>query len=394
MSAPPLFDADAEEFRQDVCRFLTVELDPARTAGHADVEDRTGLDQGFERALQRAAGSRGYLGISVDRAFGGGGRPPSWAAAFQYEAAYHDAPLIDTALVLAGAPLIAFGTDAQRAELLPLMLAGELEMCIAYTEPGAGNDLSGASASAASMGDGFVLKGTKTLITGADKADYCLTVAVTDPTAELRRRLSMFVVDMRAPGVSVVGRPTMGRYKLWDISFDGVILGPDALLGRIGDGWHQLARAVEEERNGMFGLGWCQRLFDELVAFCTAACLLDDQSVADTVAALWIDLQAGRRSALRLVDEETRGARTRTAGSLAKVRLTELAQRIAATATELAGPAGAVEGALFGTAVPYAAAGGRFCFEYLFRVDGPISVGANELHRNAIAQVGLGLPRA
>ena len=87
------------------------------------------------------------------------------------------------------------------------------------------------------------------------------------PTAELRRRLSMFVVDMRTPGVSVVGRPTMGRYNLWDISFDGVILGPDALLGRAGDGWHQLARAVEEERNGMFGLGWCQRLFDELVAF-------------------------------------------------------------------------------------------------------------------------------
>jgi alkylation response protein AidB-like acyl-CoA dehydrogenase len=394
MSPRPLFDADVEDFRHEVCRFLTIELDPMRTAAHEDVEDRTGLDHAFERALHRAAGSRGYLGISVDRAFGGGGRPPSWAAAFQYEAAYHDAPLIDTALVLAGAPVIAFGTDALRARLLPLMLAGELEMCIAYTEPGAGNDLSAASASAASLGGGFVLKGTKTLITGADKADYCLTVAVTDPSAELRRRLSMFIVDMRAPGVSVVGRPTMSRYRLWDVSFDGVMLGPDALLGRVGDGWHQLGRAVEEERNGMFGVGWCQRLFDELVAFCTAGGLLDDPSVADTVAALWIDLQAGRRFALRLVDEEGRGARSRTAGSLAKVHLTELAQRIAATATELAGPSGAIEGSLFGDTVPYAAAAGRFCFEYLFRVDGPISVGANELHRNAIAHVGLGLPRA
>jgi alkylation response protein AidB-like acyl-CoA dehydrogenase len=378
-----LFGGGAESFREEVCRFLCDALAPARIVGHEDPLDRTGLDPTFERALQREAGRRGYLGISVGAAHGGGGKPAEYAAAFQYEAAYHHAPLIDTAVVLGGGPLIAFGTERQRDELLPPMLAGEIEMCIAYTEPGAGNDLSLVATTATRDGDAYVLGGAKTLITGADKADWCLTVAVTDGEAELRRRLSMFVVDMRAPGVSVVARPTMARYALWDVVFDGV---PAGLLGQEGEGWRQLAAAVEGERNAMFGLGWCQRLFDELVMFSEPAGLLADPWAADSIGALWTDLQAGRRMALAALAGE--GRRGRVASSVAKVFLTELAQRMAATATALAGPAGGIEGSFFSTARPE-----RFAYESLFRVDGPISVGANELHRDGIAQLGLGLPR-
>jgi alkylation response protein AidB-like acyl-CoA dehydrogenase len=390
MSHHQLFEGGAERFREEVCRFLTGELAPGRTAGHADPTDRTGLDHQFERDLQRRAGERGYLGVSLSADVGGGGQPGSYAAAFQYECAYHDAPLVDTAVTLASGPIMAFGTDEQRATLLPWMLAGDIDMCIAYSEPGAGNDLAAAETTAVPDGQGWLLDGGKTLITGADKADFCLTVAVTDPGAPVSRRFSMFVVDMRTPGVSITARPTMARYALWDVGFRRVRLESGALLGQEGGGWRQLARAVEEERNGMFSLGWCQRLFDELVDFCANT---DDPLIADTLAGLWIDLQAGRRFALRLVEEDELGRRTRTAGSLAKVHLTELAQRLAQAATEIAGLAGGIEGSLFGEPVPYAAAGGRFAFEYLFRVDGPISVGANELHRSGIAQAGLGLPR-
>ena len=141
----------------------------------------------------------------------------------------------------------------------------------------------------------------------------------------------------------------------------------------------------------MFSLGWCQRSFDDLVAHLAAAGRLDDPLVADTVAQLWVDLRAGWRVSLAPLDGGGGGGRV--AASIAKVHLTELAQRLAQAATELSGPAGAIEGSAFTSPAPYAAAGGRFCFEYLFRVDGPISVGANELHRTAIAQAGLGLPR-
>ncbi len=380
------FDPDAERFRVEVCTFLEDEMAADRTAGHEDPTDRTGLDEAFERALLRRAGERGYLGIGLPLEVGGGGRPPSFVAAFQYEVAYHHAPLVDTAVTLAATPLLEFADAEQQSHLLPLMLAGEIEMCIAYTEPAAGNDLTGLTTTVTAEGDGFVLDGTKTLITGAGRADQCLTVAITDPDVPPRRGMSMFVVDMRTPGVSVVARPTMARYCLWDVRFDAVRLATGALVGRRNEGWAQLARSVEAERNATFSLGWCQRSFDDMVASLASAARLDDPLVADTVAQLWIDLRAGWRVCLHAEP-------SRVSASIAKIHLTELALRLAQAATELSGPAGAIEGSAFTSPAPYAAGGGRFCFDYLFRVDGPISVGTNELHRTAIAQAGLGLPR-
>ncbi len=392
----PGLGPDAEAFRAEVCGWLAEQLTPERTAAQANPRDRTGLAEGFERELAREAGRRGWLGISVPAEHGGGGRPADFAAAFGFEAAYHDAPLIDTAIVLAGAPVIAFGSPQQHAHLLPRMVSGEIEMCIAYTEPQAGNDLGALTSSAIPQADGgWLLSGHKTLLTGADKADLCLTIARTDPSLPTRRGSSMFVVDMRAPGISVIRQRTMVGYDLFEIVFDHVALPPDALLGTAGDGWHQLTYAVDQERNASFNLGWCQRLFDEIHTFAAeereGSRLIDDPVVADRLAGLWVELQAGRRSAMRLVDEELRGRRSAATASAGKVVLTELAQRLAQFGSELAGPGAAIAGTLYGPAVSGAPAGGRFGYEYLFRFDGTIGVGANEVHRIGIASAALGI---
>ena len=131
----PGLEGDAEQFRTEVCAWLTAEMALDRTSSAADPSDRTGLTAEFGKYLQGAAGRRGWLGISLPTEIGGGGRPASYAAALAFEAAYHDAPLVDTAVVLAGAPVIAFGSAQQRARWLPRMLAGEIDACIAYTEP-------------------------------------------------------------------------------------------------------------------------------------------------------------------------------------------------------------------------------------------------------------------
>jgi 3-oxocholest-4-en-26-oyl-CoA dehydrogenase alpha subunit len=392
----PGLDADAEAFRQEVCDWFGERLAPAHSARHAKPADRTGLSEPFERELAAAAGQRGWLGISVPAQYGGGGRPASFAAAFGYEAAYHDAPLIDTAVVLAGAPVMAFGSPEQHARLLPKMLSGEIEMCIAYTEPEAGNDLAALTSAAVATPDGgFLLSGHKSLITGADKADVCLTIARTDPQLPARRGSSMFLVDMHQPGVRVIPQRTMVGYDLWEVVFDRVVLGPEAILGAQGDGWRQLAYAVEHERNGIFNLGWCQRLFDEIHAYALAARdgsrPIDDDVAADRLAQLWIELQAARRAAMALVFERGSATPTGVTASVGKVMLTELAQRLAQFATELAGPAAGINGTLFGPVVEGAPAAGRFGYEYLFRFDGSIGVGANEVHRLGIAAAALGI---
>jgi alkylation response protein AidB-like acyl-CoA dehydrogenase len=392
----PGLGSDAEAFRGEVCAWMTERLTPQRTAAHANPRDRTGLTESFERELAREAGRRGWIGISVPAEHGGGGKPADFAAAFGYEAAYHDAPLIDTAIVLAGAPIIAFGSPQQHAELLPRMVSGEIEMCIAYTEPQAGNDLGALSSTAAPQpGGGYLLCGHKTLLTGADKADFCLTIARTDPAAPARKGSSMFLVDMRAPGVTVIPQRTMVGYDLFEVVFEDVALAADALLGELGGGWKQLAYAVEQERNGSFNIGWCQRLFDEVHVFAREGAagsrLIDDPVVADRLAQLWVELNTGRRSAMQLVTEELGAARSAVTASACKVVLTELAQRLAQFGTELAGPAGAIAGTLFGPRMDDAAAHGRFGYEYLFRFDGTIGVGANEVHRVGIAAAALGI---
>jgi alkylation response protein AidB-like acyl-CoA dehydrogenase len=363
----------------------------------ADPADRTGLSLTFEKRLQAEAGRRGWLGISLPTDIGGGGRPASYAAALAFEAAYHDAPLVDTALVLAGAPLIAFGSPEQREKWLPSMLAGEVEMCIAYTEPDAGNDLGSMTATALpGPAGGFLLNGVKTLITGAGKSDACLTVARTDLESSVRRGISMFLLELDRPGISVVPRRTMADYDLWDVVFSDAALPADALLGELNAGWRQLAYSVEQERTGMYSLGWCQRLFDELRAHCVtpgpAGAPIDDPRISDRLADLWVALQDGRRAAIRLTREEVRGERSSASASAAKVLLTEYAPKLAQAATEIAGPAGSIAGSLFGGAQEGAPARGRFAYEYLFRFDGPISVGANEIHRGGIAAA-LGLSR-
>jgi alkylation response protein AidB-like acyl-CoA dehydrogenase len=388
--------AGAEAFRGEVCAWLTEQLTSERTAAQANSRDRTGLSQAFERDLMREAGRRGWLGISVPAEHGGGGRPADFAAAFGYEAAYHDAPLIDSAITLAGAPVLAFGNAHHHEALLPLMLAGQIEMCIGYTEPHAGNDLGALSSTAIPQSDGgYLLSGRKTLLTGADKADVCLTIARTDPSVPARRGSSMFLVDMRAPGVTVIPQRTMVGYDLFEIVFDHVALPATALLGTAGDGWHQLTYAVDQERNASFNLGWCQRLFDEIHEYARAevdgARLIDDPVVADEMAVLWVELQAGRRTAMRLVAEELSGRRSSVTASSGKVVLTELAQRLAQFGSELAGPAASISGALYGPVAEGAPARGRFGYEYLFRFDGTIGVGANEVHRAGIAATALGI---
>ncbi len=400
MHEGPGLHGDAELFRSEVCEWLTAELAPGVADAHARASDRTGLNETFERRLQREAGRRGWLGVSLPAELGGGGRDASFAAVFGFEAAYHDAPLIDTAVVLAGAPIVAFGSARQHELLLRPMLRGEIEMCIAYTEPDAGNDLGALTSTATPLPDGgFLLSGRKTLITGADKADMCLTIARCEPQVSARRGASMLLVEMDLPGVTVVAQRMMAGYDLWEVVFDEVRLGPGALLGEPGGGWRQLAYAVEQERTGMFTLGWCQRLFDEIRGFMRSSAggvrPIDDPVLADRLAQLWIELQVGRRSALALVEEESCGTRSGATASAAKIVLTELGQRLAQFGTEVAGPEGALAGPLFGTPPLEAPAGGRFGYEYLFRFEGPVSVGANELHRTGIA-AGLGVhaPRA
>ena len=251
---------DLAAFREEVRGFLRAEMTAPHVADHRDRRDLTGWDEAFERGLLTRAGAAGLLGVSLPPEYGGGGKPRSWQAVVSFEAAYHDAPMIDTAAVLVAPTVLAFGSDAQREQFLPAATSGSCTACIAYTEAGAGSDLANITTTAVADGDdGFVLDGEKVLVTGAHKSDWCGTIARTDPSSRGSRGLSMFLIDLRTPGVTVERVPTANGWTLGTIRFDGARVGGDTLLGERDNGWRQLGAALLSERSGMAWLGWATR---------------------------------------------------------------------------------------------------------------------------------------
>lgn len=380
--------------------------------GHADPSDLTGLDETFERELLREAGARGYLGISLPAEIGGGGRPPEFRAAFELEVAFHDAPLIDTAVTLAAVPLVRFGSPEQQAGLLSRMLAGEVTACIAYSEADAGSDLAAVEAQATPTPDGgFELRGTKVLVTGAHKADWCLTIARTRTGVPARQGLSMLLVDMRSPGITVLRRPTMNGWTLCDVTFDGVAVPAGGLLGERHGGWGQLMAAVAGEAATLFHAGFAERLLDTLLGELRTQGRHREPVVLDRLGAFRARLDAALRLGLRAVTAPPDGGDAAVAAAMARIYTSELLQEMAAEAAALTGGDAGRWAPLFPSAGPAGPSGptgpsgtldppaparpeaARLGYELLERVHGTIGGGTNETKRTLVALQGLRLPR-
>ncbi|NQZ96195.1 MAG: acyl-CoA dehydrogenase family protein [Myxococcales bacterium] len=387
------FSPEVEAFREEVRAFFREEMAPERVARHSDPRDLTGFDEAFERGLVGRAGERGYLGVGAPVEYGGSGLSPAFQAVFGFEAAYHDAPCVDTAMTLAGAPMLAFGSPAQKQHWLPRMIGGELFFCIGYTEAEAGSDLSRIAMRARCDGDAYRLDGTKTLVTGAHKADAMLLIARSDPDTSVRRGSSLFVVDLCVAGIAIERRPTMNGWTLCDVHFEDVRVPSDALLGEENRGWQQMAAALVAERSQLFHVGWATRDLDDLTAWCRAPDpagrrLADDPNVRRTLARLRVEVGTALRFAKRVVHLQASGSELGAEPAIAKLYATELLQRIAAEGMRILGPAG---GLVRGSR--RAPLDGRMAWASIERIHPTISVGSSEVQRTAIAQQGLGMPR-
>ncbi len=365
-------------FRDEVREFLRQDMSPECVRGHTDARDLTGLDIEFERAHHRRAGERGFLGIALPAQVGGGGKSPTWKAIYDFEVAYHDAPSIDTAVTLCAAPILRFGSEAQRASLLPRMARGEITGCAAYSERDAGSDLAALTASAQYAGGRWRLRGDKALVTGAHKADVCITLVRTEAEGvPLREALSMFVVPLPHAGVTINRRATANQWTLSEMQFNDAELADDALIGRRGAGWTQMLATFADEPPGFVWLGWATRLTDTLLD------RFDDPRVAQIV----VELGVARRFCERALAMREAGRPVTYEGAMAKVYVTELLQRIARTGADLEGMDALRWSPLF-------QGGSRFAYELLERIHCTISVGANEVQRDVIGRVALKLPRA
>jgi len=232
-------------------------------------EVRDGLGEPGEggplfRSLVRRMGADGWLGIGWPVAYGGQGRPATDQFILFDEVQRAGAPFPFVTVNTVGPTLMRFGTEDQKADLLPRILAGELNFAIGYTEAEAGTDLASLRTRAERHGDQYVIDGAKVFTSGANQADYVWLACRTDPDAPRHRGISMILVPTDAPGFSWTPIVTVGGNVTTATFYDGVRVPLTNRVGAEHDGWRMITNQLNHERVGLAALGGLtQQLFEE-----------------------------------------------------------------------------------------------------------------------------------
>ncbi|GAA0912186.1 acyl-CoA dehydrogenase family protein [Nonomuraea longicatena] len=325
----------------------------------------------------------GYSGITWPLQWGGQGLTQAEERVFAEEAASCTLPtfMFSIGLGMCGPTLLDRGTDEQRARFVRPLLRGQEVWCQLFSEPGAGSDVAAVQTRAERDGDTWIADGQKVWTSVAERADWGLLLARTDPDVPKHKGLSMFVIDMRHPGVTVRPlRDMTGRAHFNEVFIDRVPI-PDAhRVGAAGDGWSVAVTTLLHERLSIsagVGMSGGKDSADGFEAL-RAATDTSDPHVRDGLVELHLRSRALDLFNQRLAQETKAGIFPGARGSAAKLLLAELALFRADLATSLVGPAAVVDPALSDALAlaPAMALGG----------------GTNEIMRNIIGDRVLGLP--
>ena len=228
-----------------VARHLPLDEQRRRDAAHAPPYE-----------LLPVLGEAGLLRLPFAVDIGGLGGDWRTVAAVQErfgERAWMLGSLFNRAVGFGGIGLVTYGSEAQRAALMPRLMRGELLFALALTEEQAGSDAAAVTTRAERSADGWRLTGRKVWISDAEAADFMVVVARSDPQAQRARGLSLFLVPKGTAGVSFTPIPKIGNHCLpsFEVAFDGAELPVDALMGQEGEGFAHLASTLHYARAGM-----------------------------------------------------------------------------------------------------------------------------------------------
>ena len=237
-----------------------------------DALDETGE---FNWDMHNLMAKYGFMGTKIPVKYGGQGGD-SLAYCLMIEEFARVSPVLsiyaNTSNSLGAGPLLYCGTEEQKQKYVTPVAKGEKILVFGLTEPGAGSDAGGTQTTAVQDGDYFILNGRKTFISGAPFADYCVVYAKTDPTQRGSRGISMFIVDMKLPGVST-GKPEhkmgINGYPTSDVILENVRVHKDDLLGPLHKGFSTAMKTLDGGRLGMAAqaLGIAQGAFEEAVKY-------------------------------------------------------------------------------------------------------------------------------
>ncbi len=386
--------SDAEHaFAEEVEKFL----DEHETPEVMDVtrENMAQLvDTPPRRAFIKKLAERGWLGMTWPAEYGGGEREGVYEYLLNEALARRGAPQIGKGVGIIGKTLIRHGSEKLKREFLPKILNAEIEFAVGYSEPQAGSDAANMQLRATQDGIRWRLTGQKIFTTSAHFADWYWLGARTDPDAPKHRGITLFLIPMDHPGLTVQAMPTIGDEITNQVFFDDVQVDDDYVVGELNHGFQYISEALDLERFTLFTFSPIEQRVEELLDFVKGAerdgrPLREDPVVRRQVAQLVTQTEVARVLGLKFVAASTQGGKPPTCeASEYKLYATELSQRVANAALDIGGP-----GAQLRVHTQEAPMRGRPELSYRYSVIDTVGGGSSEIQKNIIARRKLGLPK-
>ena len=384
--------AEQRAFRAECRAWLRDNLPWDYGTGLPPLFDDLAEEVGFGRRWQRSLADAGYVGVTWPAAYGGRGADAVFSFIVQEELARARAPELvgRIGVNLVGPCLLTHGTSDQRQRWLPTILGAEQLFCQLFSEPDAGSDLASLRTRAEPDGDGWRLHGRKVWTSYAQFADWGLCLARTDPEVSERAGITVFMVEMRVPGVEVRPlRQMTGESDFNEVVFDGAFVAGDQVIGTVNDGWSVAGSVLAGERGtNPRQLVIHAQLLDELVLLASQQGLSDDPRAAQDLAQAFVEVRLFQLQNWRALSKQAHGRLPGPETATAKLYWSEMSQRLHAIAMRVLGDAAPLWRDAHGNP-----ARGRWQRSWLYYRAASVFAGTNEIQRNVIGERTLGLPR-
>ena len=386
------YDEEQQALRQELRDYYTQLLTP-------EVQESLVGSNGVGPAMRKVVkqmGTDGWLGIGWPEEYGGKGKTQLEQFIFFDESMRAGAPVPMLTINTVGPTIFRYGTDEQKERFLPQILKGEIHFCIGYTEPGAGTDLAALKTRAVLDGDEYVINGQKIFTSLASDADYCWLAVRTNPDVPKHKGISMIIVPMDTPGITVQPMDLMSEHDINQVFYEDVRVPAANLVGGENNGWSLITNQLNHERVTLCSSGMLEQTYEETLRFAQDTKLADGRRVIDQE---WAQLNLARVRAglefLRLVNWKVAWGATEGhpldigAASTIKVFGTEFYLEAYRLLMEVVGPASYLR-----SGSPEALLHSRLERNYRSLIILTFGGGVNEVQRDLIAMFALGLPRA
>ena len=336
----------------------------------------------------------GWAGIGWPKEYGGRGATAIEQFIFFDESMRAGAPVPMLTINTVGPTIMRFGTDEQKEFFLPKILAGDIHFCIGYSEPGAGTDLASLQTRAVHDGDSYVINGQKMWTSLSSDADYCWLAVRTDPDAAKHKGISLIIVPMDTPGITMQPLNLLGSHDINAVFYEDVVVPAANVVGGENHGWKLITNQLNHERVTLCASGVMERALNEVTEYAQNTKLPDGRRVIDqewvqhNLAKLHVKVEIVRLMNWQVAWEATQGVLDIGHCSALKVFGSELNMEGYQLLMEILGPVSYLEphapGAVLRSRLQQGTRG-----SIILTFGG----GVNEMQRDLISQFTLGLPR-